>query len=103
MCYSSLAAKEYDYWFRRNEREYYFRDTDDEPMIENELYWQVYNDDYIVDDLEPINAYLQADEDLADVGHQKTYEAAVKELKEAYGKHVTLVQYLGDCHVEPVE
>ncbi|MFT8526105.1 MAG: hypothetical protein ABF723_05190 [Lentilactobacillus hilgardii] len=97
----SRAEREYEYWADRREREYYFRDTDDQPMETNEYYWQVGafdEPDYIFDETESINNYLA--EEYGEPESMTHHQAMLKFREdEPYAK---LVQYLGDCQVGPV-
>lgn len=53
---------EYDYWYRRSEREDAFRDTDDEPIISDVYYWKIPVDyrryRYVCEDTDSITKFL---------------------------------------------
>lgn len=97
----SRAEREYAYWYDRREREYYFRDTDDQPMETNEYYWQVGafdEPDYVFDETESINNFLA--EEYEEPESSNHHQALLQLLEDE--PNAKLVQYLGDCQVGPV-
>ncbi|WP_084999061.1 hypothetical protein [Lentilactobacillus parabuchneri] len=80
-----MGARKYAYEFELAQWEEQFTDTDDNEMIDGEMYWRIplrpYGDDqFVFDDLDAINRYLK--DNFEDAGHNNSYEAAVKELQE---------------------
>ena len=58
----SRNDEEYEYWYRRSERENAFRDTDDEPIISDVYYWKIPVDyrryRYVCEDTDSIIKFL---------------------------------------------
>lgn len=99
----SRNDEEYEYWYRCNEREDAFRDTDDEPIQSDCYYWQIPVDydqfKYVCEDTDSISDYLA--ETYQVVANTTSLGEAIHDLKD-WEPGAVRVLYDGDCQTHEV-
>ena len=99
----SRNDEEYEYWYRRNEREDTFRDTDDEPIISDVYYWKIPVDyrryRYVCEDTDSIIKFLGDRYQL--IINPTSLDDALDELKEWEPEAIRVI-YDGNCQTHEV-